>query len=193
MKEILLATANAHKLEEFSNILDKDYSIRSLKDYPELPEIDETGSTLEENAGIKAKTLASHTGSTTIADDSGLIIPALNGAPGIHSARYAGQHGNDAANRKLLLHNLENIDDRSAYFECAIVLCYPDGETRYFSGRLHGRIGYEEKGNNGFGYDSIFIPEGSSKTLAEYSAEEKNQISHRRRAIDRLLQYLSAD
>ncbi|MBK7741507.1 MAG: RdgB/HAM1 family non-canonical purine NTP pyrophosphatase [Saprospiraceae bacterium] len=191
MNIILLATANGHKLEEFSNILGKEYFIRSLKDYPELPEIEETGTSLEENAGIKAKTLASHIGNTTIADDSGLIVPVLGGDPGIHSARYAGEHGNDSANRKLLLQNLEDFHDRSAYFECVIALCNPDGDTLYFSGKLHGHIGFEEKGSNGFGYDSIFIPEGSDRSLAEFSPEEKNQISHRRKAIDGLLAYLN--
>lgn len=193
MKEILLATANKHKLDEFAAILGSSYLIRSLSDFKEIPDIDETGQTLEDNAGIKARTLFLYTGRPTIADDSGLIVPFLDGAPGVRSARYAGEKSNDAANRTLLLKNLGQTDQRSAFFECVIAMVSRDEDIRYFSGRLYGNISYEERGENGFGYDSIFIPEGDTRTLAEYSPEEKNAISHRKKAIEQLIGYLGKD
>ncbi len=189
MKNLLIATKNKHKLIEFIALLGDRYNIISLFDFPQIDDIPETGDTFESNASIKANTLFDFTSEATIADDSGLIVNVLNGAPGIYSARYAGMPANDSSNRQLLLKNLENVSDRSAYFECCIIFKDQDIE-RSFTGRLFGKIGTEEKGVNGFGYDSIFIPEGSNKTLAEYSEDEKNTISHRYLACKLLLEAL---
>lgn len=189
MKKLLIATKNQHKLNEFEALFGDRFKIISLFDFPEIEDISETGDSFASNASLKANTLFEFTKEATIADDSGLIVNALNGEPGIYSARYAGEPSNDAANRKLLLKNLENIEDRSAYFECCIVLKDHDDE-RSFTGKLYGRIGFEEKGQNGFGYDSIFIPDGYKKTLAELLEEEKNRISHRYLASKLLLESL---
>ena len=192
MTEVLLATANQHKLEEFNAILSHKLIIKSLVEFPDIPEIEETGSTLEENAEIKAATLLNYTLKATMADDSGLIVPSLGGRPGVHSARYAGIHGDDAANRKLLLEKMTKAIDRSAYFECIIAWARLNEKVIFFSGKLHGHIGFEEKGNNGFGYDSIFIPIGYNITLAQLMPNEKNAISHRRKAIDKLMQFIDS-
>jgi len=191
MTEVLLATGNSHKLQEFEAILGHIFRFLSLKDFPDLPDIEETGQTFTENAIIKAETLSLYTGKDAIADDSGLVVEALDGQPGVHSARYAGKHGDDAGNRKLLLDNLSGVSLRSAYFECVIARARPGQETIFFSGRLMGKIGYAEEGENGFGYDSVFIPDGYSVTLAQLSPKDKNAISHRKLAIDQLLQSIN--
>ncbi len=192
MTEVLLATANHHKLEEFNAILNHKFIFKSLIDFPDLPDIEETGSTLMENAELKATTLLNYTLKAAIADDSGLIVPSLGGAPGVHSARYAGIHGDDAANRKLLLENMSKVIDRSAYFECVIAWARQNENVLFFSGKLHGHISFEEIGENGFGYDSIFIPNGYDITLAQLMPNEKNVISHRRKAIDKLMEYIES-
>lgn len=189
MKKLLIATKNQHKLNEFEVLLGARFKILSLFDFPEIEDIAETGDSFSANASIKACTLYKNTKEATIADDSGLNVNALNGAPGVYSARYAGEPSNDQANRQLLLKNMENFVDRSAYFECCIVLMDHEDE-KSFTGKLHGSIGFEEKGSNGFGYDSIFIPEGYDLTLAELTEEEKNRISHRALASKLLLEAL---
>jgi len=189
MKKLLIATKNKHKLEEFQSILGSQYSILSLFDFPEINDIEETGATFEENAIIKARTLYEMTGESTISDDSGLVVNALHGAPGVYSARYSGQNATDASNRTLLLQNMNGIDDRSAYFECCIALIGED-RTNVFAGQFTGTIGVEERGSNGFGYDPIFIPDGHQRTLAEFLPSEKNEISHRAIASKKLLDYL---
>ena len=190
MKKLLIATKNVHKLEEFRAILVNQFQLLSLFDFPDIPDIEETGNTLEANALIKARALFAATVKTTISDDSGLIVNALDGQPGVYSARYAGGNSNDKANRDLLLKNLENLSDRSAYFECCIIWKDKDVE-KTFTEKLYGTKAREEKGKNGFGYDSIFIPEGSDRTLAEYSESEKNGMSHRFLASRELINWLS--
>jgi len=188
MNKLLIATKNGHKLDEFKEIFGKESNVYSLFDFPDIPEIEETGHTFEENSQLKATTLFKYVKETTIADDSGLVVSSLDGAPGVYSARYSGPNANDRSNRRLLLENMVNVKDRSAYFECCIYL-KSKNISRSFTGRLYGNISFEEKGINGFGYDSIFIPIGDTRTLAEYSEVEKNKISHRYLAIQELLKW----
>ena len=190
MNTLLIATANSHKLDEFKKILPKDINILSLKDFPEISDIAETGESFSENAWIKASTLFNHTGIITIADDSGLVTSALDGAPGIYSARYACEPSNDAANRKKLLNEMANKSDRNASFVCAIALVGREINS-VFEGQLKGEIVQHERGHNGFGYDSIFVPIGYTVTLAEMEAHQKNKISHRYLAIQKLFSFLS--
>lgn len=190
MKTIVLASNNQHKLKEIKEIL-KEYNVISLKDINYLDEIEETGSTFEENALIKAETISKYLKEKNmeyiiIAEDSGLCVDALNGAPGIYSARYAGGHGDDKANRDKLQKELEG-KDRRAYFNCTIVVYYPNGEYKTFSGKTYGEISHEELGKKDFGYDCIFYSEDLGKTFGEAGDEEKNKVSHRARAIEALL------
>ena len=189
MQKILLASNNKHKAEEFIQIFEKEKikleillpSELHLSDF----DVEETGLTFEENAVIKAKAFYEAAGMPVIADDSGLEVDALDLKPGVLSARYAGIHGDDAANRTKVLGELINIEDkhRSARFRC--VICYYDGkDTLIATGSVEGLIGSSEKGAGGFGYDPIFIPVGSGQTFAEMNQDEKNKISHRGRAIE---------
>ncbi|SDD93394.1 RdgB/HAM1 family non-canonical purine NTP pyrophosphatase [Riemerella columbipharyngis] len=188
MKEILIATHNEHKKEEIQNILGNGFLVKSLSDYNITEEIEENGKTFNENALIKAQYCFDKTGVPSIGDDSGLVVEALNGRPGIFSARYAGDH-DFQSNIQKVLHELEGIENRKAYFVTVMCLVDNDG-IQYFEGRINGTITKENKGHKGFGYDPIFIPENCEKTFAEMLPEEKNKISHRRRAIDKLLKIL---
>lgn len=193
MKTVVLASNNNHKLKEFKEIL-KDYEILSLKDIGFNDEIDETGSTFEENAIIKAKTIHEYLKNQNkdyivIADDSGLCVNSLNGAPGVYSARYAGVHGDEKANRAKLQKELEG-KDRTAYFNCTIVVYYPNEEYKVFVGKTFGKITEEELGSKEFGYDCIFMSDDLNKTFGEASEEEKNSVSHRGRAIEEMLKEL---
>ena len=154
--------------------------------------IEETGSTCEENSYIKAKTISDLTGEPAIADDSGLFVDALGGEPGVNSARYSGVHGDDAAARKIILKKLEGLPykKRTAMFVCVITLVYPDGRVIQARGECKGHISYEEKGTGGFGYDSIFIPEGRRRTFAQMPQSYKDQNGHRGRALQRLRELL---
>lgn len=190
---LVLATANEHKVTELRQILT-----------PLLPEIDpeqivsmaqfrvpspvEDSLTFEGNALIKATTVAEATGLPAIADDSGIVVDALGGSPGVFSARWAGEHGNDGANCALLLAQLADVrdEDRGAAFVCAAALALPDGRSEVAEASLVGRLAHKQRGANGFGYDPIFIPEGHQVTTAEMTAEEKNAISHRGRAFTAL-------
>lgn len=185
--EFVIASSNQHKIEEIQAIL-KKYDIRllSLKDLNlEGIHIEETGDTFEENAMIKAKAIMQKTGKIAIADDSGLQVDALDGSPGVYSARYAGEEQNDEANNQLLKKNLLSVAEaeRTARFVSVIALAFPDGREGLYKGICEGRIGFEERGENGFGYDPLFLPVGSEKTFAELSSEEKNKMSHRARAL----------
>jgi len=182
---ITLATGNAHKLQEFQDIL--GLPVRGLRDIPGAPEPEETGSTFAENAMIKAESLAAFCGGWALADDSGLEVHALQGAPGIYSARYAGRHGDDAANNALLLRNLEKVTDRSARFVCVLALCGPSGECTVIEGECRGRIAQAPAGSDGFGYDPLFIPEGESQTCAQLGAAWKSRHSHRAHALSQFL------
>lgn len=187
---IIAATQNMHKLAELRAISGNyGYELLSQADVGlEDMDVDETGESFEENSFIKADAVCRASGEPAVADDSGLAVDALNGAPGIYSARYAGEHGNDAKNRAKLLEALKDVPEgeRGAKFVCVITLVLPDGRRLVSRGECPGRIGFEEKGDNGFGYDPLFIPDGSDKSFAELDAEVKNSISHRARALEGL-------
>jgi len=184
--KILIASNNAHKIEELAGIFTTfslPIELISQKSYfgEDSPEIDETGATLEENAFIKAKALFEMTQMPVISDDTGLEVYSLNMSPGVMSARYAGEHGNDKANREKLLHELGNHDNRKARFRT--VLHFMSHESSFSAeGICEGRIAKEEAGNHGFGYDSIFIPDGEILTFAEMDPFKKNAMSHRAKA-----------
>lgn len=185
MKQIVLASNNQGKIKEFREIL-KDFEIVTMKEIGFFEEIEENGNSFYENALIKAKTVSEKLNLDVIADDSGLMVDALNGDPGIFSARYSGIHGNDEQNRKLLLKNLSNVTDfseRTAHFHCSIVLYKTNKEIVCGNGDTFGRILFNEQGNNGFGYDSLFFSDDLKKSFGEASNEEKNSISHRKRAL----------
>jgi XTP/dITP diphosphohydrolase len=181
MQKIVMATSNKGKIKELETLLAGwNVKILSLEDFPQIDSIEENGSTFRENAAIKAETVAKLTGLITIADDSGLEVDALQGAPGVYSARYAGKEGNDAANNARLLRELAGVpkNNRTAQFRSVIAIATPSGDCYFTEGTCEGSIGFELKGDNGFGYDPLFIT-ADGRTLAEYSLEEKNQISHR--------------
>lgn len=195
---VVLATRNHHKVEELRRILatvegELDIQLVGTDQFPELPEVAETGSSFAANALLKARDVAQRTGHTAIADDSGLCVDALNGMPGIFSARWAGQHGDDAANLELLLAQIADVADsrRGAAFHCAAAVVTPGGEERVVEGVLEGSIIREPRGNNGFGYDPIFTPRGYVLTTAELKPDEKNAISHRGQAFRALAPVLS--
>lgn len=189
MKEIVIATNNPGKAREFEEMfLSKGYTIKTLKDYPEVPEIAETGETFEENALIKAKTLSNILNKMVLADDSGLKVDALRGEPGVYSARYAGIEKDDAANNAKLLKSLtgEPLTQRTGQFHCTLALVSPGKEDLAVSGEVEGIILEEPRGENGFGYDSLFYVPELGKTMAELTSEEKNKVSHRAIALERL-------
>ncbi len=189
-KKIVFATNNEHKLEELRQIAGNKYEILSLAQINCAEELPETADTLEGNAEMKAMWVKNHYGYDCFADDTGLEVEALGGAPGVYSARYAPGDGHDSvANMKLLLKNLEGVENRSAQFRTVIVLVEGEKVSR-FSGIVKGEITVEPSGCSGFGYDPVFKPEGWNKTFAEASAEEKNAISHRGRASRQLIEYL---
>ena len=189
MKKIVVASSNKNKINEIKEIL-HDYDILSLKDIEFFDDIEETGETFEENSLIKAKAVHNFLKSKNLdylvmADDSGLCCEALNGQPGVYSARYAGEHGNDKANRDKLIKELSG-KDKTAYFNCTITLYYPNDEYKVFVGKTYGIIIEKEKGNTGFGYDPIFYSNDLNKTFGEASEEEKNSVSHRGRALEKM-------
>lgn len=183
--KILIATHNKHKLTEMARILSPmGYEVVTDTDIGiELTDVEETGTTFMENARIKAESGCKESGLICIADDSGLCVDALGGEPGVYSARYSGVHGDDEGNIVKLLKNLDGIADekRTAYFACAICVSFPDGKEITAEGKCHGMIGYEKKGENGFGYDPVFMV--GDRSLAEMTADEKDAISHRGNAL----------
>lgn len=189
--KIVFATNNKHKLEEIKDILGKDFEIVSLAEIGCHEDIPETGLTLEENARQKSTYIVEHYNHDCFADDTGLEVDALNGEPGVHSARYAeGTDHDSEANMRKLLSKMANVKDRTARFRTVISLII-NGVEHQFEGRVEGRIATEKHGKEGFGYDPIFIPEGYDKSFAELGEEVKNQISHRARAVKKLAEYLS--
>lgn len=191
--KLAIATNNQHKLQEIRAILGDSFEeLLSLKDLGIDVDVEETGKTLEENALIKARAILSLSGIATLADDTGLMVDALNGAPGVYSARYAGEEHDDAKNRALLLKNLDGIKDRSAHFATVIALCYPDGKTLTATGRVNGEILLSERGTEGFGYDSLFFSTELGKTFAEATQAEKNSVSHRGRALRAMLELVKS-
>ncbi|MFF3763124.1 RdgB/HAM1 family non-canonical purine NTP pyrophosphatase [Streptomyces sp. NPDC001922] len=188
MQRLILATRNANKVTELRAILagaGLAVELVGADAYPDIPDVKETGVTFAENALLKAHALARATGHPAIADDSGLCVDVLGGAPGIFSARWAGRHGDDKANLELLLAQLSDIVDahRAAHFACAAALALPDGTERVVEGRLHGTLRHAPSGTGGFGYDPILQPEDETRTCAEMTPEEKNAISHRGKAF----------
>ena len=191
--KLAIATNNQHKLQEIRAILGDSFEeLLSLKDLGIDVDVEETGTTLEENALIKARAILSLSGIATLADDTGLMVDALRGAPGVYSARYAGEEHDDAKNRALLLKNLDGVKDRSAHFATVIALCYPDGKTLTATGRVNGEILLSERGTEGFGYDSLFFSTELGKTFAEATQAEKNSVSHRGRALRAMLELVKS-
>jgi XTP/dITP diphosphohydrolase len=182
--EIVLATRNRKKVEEITRITEgMDISVLTIDDFPECPEVEEDGMTFEENAVKKALTVARRTGKPALADDSGLEVYALKGAPGTLSARYAGKDANDARNVEKLLHEMQSVGNRGARFVCCIAFAMPDGEVNVFYGYAEGSIGTKPEGVRGFGYDPVFYPAGFERTFAEISDKEKDFLSHRGKAL----------
>lgn len=189
--DLIFASHNENKVEEVRDILSASIQLLSLNDAGFHDDIEETGSTLEANALIKAETIYKMTGKNIFSDDTGLFVNALNGDPGVHSSRYAGT-GDSKDNIKKLLAELKGKSDRSAYFKTVFCLIIND-ETHYFEGRVDGEIIEEERGEKGFGYDPVFVPDGHNLTFAEMPIEEKNKISHRFRAAEKLAEFFGRD
>lgn len=185
--KVVAATANAHKLKEMREILN-GFELISEREAGFFGDVEETGETFAENALIKARAVCKATGLPALADDSGLCVEALGGAPGVYSARYSG--GGSAENRALLLENMKNISDRRAYFACAVALVFPDGRELTAEGKSCGSILYEERGDGGFGYDPLFFSDDLGVSFSEASEQEKNSVSHRGRALRELLKLL---
>lgn len=185
-EELLIATRNPGKAKEFEEMFSqKGYQIKTLLDYPEIEDVDETGFTFKENALLKSETIAKELNTLVIADDSGLVVPALDGAPGVFSARYAGEEKNDQANNAKLLAELGELEgeDRTAHFHCTLALSEPGRESLVVEGNVEGIIVDIPRGDNGFGYDPLFYVPEIGKTMAELEQNEKNKLSHRYRAL----------
>ena len=186
MREIVLATRNQHKIEEIAAILTPNrYQIMTLKNFMDFPEVVEDQDTFAANATKKAQEVARFANMIALADDSGLVVKALEGAPGVYSARFAGEEADDRANNEKLLHLMKAVplSERGAYFACVIAVATPEGQVWTTEGRCYGSVGFSPRGIHGFGYDSLFIPVGRTESFAEIAAEEKNKISHRAEAL----------
>lgn len=186
-RRLVVATGNAHKLREIAQIF-TDFDVVSQKQAGFDEDVEETGATFAENALIKARSASKALGEMALADDSGICVNALGGAPGVFSARYCGYHGSDKMNRDLLLQNMQGVEDRSAHFTSAIALVYPDGTEILAEGHTYGKILTEERGEGGFGYDCLFFSDDLQKSFGEATAEEKNAVSHRYRGLKALLE-----
>lgn len=191
LSEVVFASHNAGKIKEIKELLQPfGINVKSALDM-ELPDVEETGSTFAENSLLKSQTIAELTGLPCIADDSGLCVDALNGAPGVYSARYAPNRDFDKGMEKLLAEMAQSPNkSRKAHFSCVISLAFPNGGYELFEGRVDGHIAAEKQGIGGFGYDPLFIPDGFAKSFAQMSKDEKNQVSHRGRAVEKLKAYL---
>lgn len=194
--ELVIASRNGHKIREFRDMFKKikGIDVISLLDYPNYVQPPETGVTFMENALIKARDVAKQLKKWALADDSGLVVPMLNNAPGVYSARYAGENSTDLENRKKLLKSMQSLQgiERSAYFECCLALCGPNGYEKCVTGVCEGTILTEERGRNGFGYDPLFIKYDYDKTFAELSESVKNRISHRYKALEKMMVLLES-
>lgn len=192
MSHLILATRNAHKTREFRGILGPGFVLEDLRAFPDWPEVEETGATFEENAILKARATSRRMAGLVVSDDSGLEVAALGGAPGVHSARYAGAEATDEMNVHKLLDALRDCgsDERRAQFKCVLALAVKGRVVRTLVGAVSGSIVDAPRGKAGFGYDPIFQPDGYAETFAELGAEEKNRISHRAKAIAALREYL---
>jgi XTP/dITP diphosphohydrolase len=194
---LVLATFNKHKLVELTRILQVGQvpvDLVGLDEFPGAPDVRETGATFADNALLKARAIAEFTGLPAVADDSGLCVDALNGMPGVLSARWSGRHGDDEANLQLVLGQLADVldDRRGAQFACTAALVLPSGREHLSEGVMRGRIIREPRGENGFGYDPIFVPDGSEQTNAELSPDAKDRISHRGKALRHLAPVIAA-
>ena len=193
LKELIFASHNKGKIKEIKELLAPLNIAVKTSDDIEIPDVEETGTTFAENSLLKSSAIAKITGIACIADDSGLCVDALNGAPGVYSARYAPNRDFNKGMDKLLTEMKESANkSRSAHFSCVISLAYPDGKYEIFEGRVDGHIAEKKQGNGGFGYDPLFIPDGFDKSFAELGSELKNNISHRARAMQKLLAYLKS-
>ncbi|MED1596040.1 MULTISPECIES: XTP/dITP diphosphatase [Bacillus] len=197
MKHVVVATKNIGKVREFAELFERfDLEVKSLHDFPNIEEVEETGETFEENALLKADSLCKQLNSIVIADDSGLIVDALNGNPGVRSARYAGEQKDDQANIDKVLTGLDGVsmEKRTARFYCALAVAFPEEnkESVIVNGTCEGKILEQRRGENGFGYDPIFYVEEYKRAMAELTSDEKNEISHRGRALRKLEEKISA-
>ena len=192
--DLLVATRNAHKTEEIQRILGPQFNVTDLAAHPEIPHIAESGTTFQENAILKAVAVSKRMPGFVIADDSGLEVEALGGAPGIHSARYAGMNATDQEKTNKLLEELTRVgatkNARRARFRCVLALAYKGNVLGAFEGIIEGQIADRPHGSHGFGYDPIFMPEGFQQTFGELAPAEKNQLSHRARALEKLRTFL---
>ena len=188
MSHIVVATANAHKVEEYRRLLDgQDVELMSLADYPGYPEVEENGTTFAENASIKAAAASSSCEAAAFADDSGLEVEALDGRPGVYSSRYA---ASDPERIAKLLKELDGVENRRARFVCAIAIAFNGEVLEVFEGEVKGTITLEPRGKDGFGYDPVFLPDGCDKTFAELSGAEKDKISHRANAFNQAIEFV---
>jgi XTP/dITP diphosphohydrolase len=192
--EILLATSNLHKIREFKDLfqLFSHLQLVSLHQFSNYTAPEENGKTFQENAILKAEHAAKHLNKWVLADDSGLVVPALKGEPGIYSRRYAGPNSSDIENRKKLLQKMQNLNqfERSAYYECCLAIASPEGLKKCVTGICEGHIAQAERGRHGFGYDPLFVKYDYEKTFGEIDESTKNRISHRRKAFERLSSFL---
>ena len=187
--KIILATKNRGKIKDFEKLTDgMDIEVLSILDNIDFPDVVEDGKTFEENSAKKALEIAKYTGIVTVSDDSGLCVDILNGEPGIYSARYSGEDGNDEKNIEKLLENLSDIEknDRKAHFVSVVSIAFPDGTVKSFRGKTQGEILFEKEGNNGFGYDPLFYSYDLGKSFGVATIEEKKNVSHRGRAFEKL-------
>ena len=192
-QRLLLATRNANKTREVREILGNAWEVEDLAARPDVPDVEETGATFEDNARLKAVAGSAHYDGWVLADDSGLEVDALGGAPGVRSARFAGEGADMAANRALLLEKLRDVrgKERSGRFHCVLALAKGGEVLRVFHGEIEGVITPAERGSGGFGYDPLFVPEGSCRTFAEMAGAQKHALSHRGRALAALAAYLT--
>lgn len=193
--DILLASSNSHKVREFKDMLKRfpHIELLSFHQFADYEPPEEKGQTFLENATLKAEHAAKHFNRWVLADDSGLVVPALKGEPGVHSRRYAGDNATDTDNRRKLLEamkHLRNPEERAAYFECCLVVAHPKGLKKIFIGICEGYIAPQERGRHGFGYDPLFIKHDYDKTFGELDESVKNRVSHRRKAFERLTTFL---
>lgn len=192
-RTIIIATKNKGKAKEFKQLFNTfGYEIKTLLDFPEIEDVPETGATFAENAYQKAIAIQEKLNTIVLADDSGLEVDALDGKPGIYSARFAGEHGNDKKNNQKLIEELEGLSssERKANFHCSLVMVGPNKEPLHVEGNVYGQILEEERGNHGFGYDPLFYMDEFGQTMAELPSDKKNEISHRAQAIKKLRSHL---
>lgn len=191
MNRLLVATGNGHKTAEIQAILGPDYEVTDLSSHPDLPEVNETGTTFLANATLKAVEISEQVPGLVLSDDSGLEVDALDGAPGVYSARYSGESGNDDTNNTKLLKELDGCSDRSARFRCVIVIAEAGQRIAHFDGSVEGTIIHQRQGDQGFGYDPLFVPQGFDKSFAELGEDVKNGLSHRAVAMEKVARWLA--